>query len=111
MAVSEAANSIIDPPRGLNGFMRQRRLRGGDDERYSNAHNAEAAVALYERAEYGLCYFHDFAPHMSELRSPMTAGCARPWHGSLNPFLLRSTSKRGHRESPLLGALGKAMIL
>ena len=69
MAVSEAANSIIDPPRGLNGFMRQRRLRGGDDERYSNAHNAEAAVALYKRAEDGLCCCNDFALNKNELRS------------------------------------------
>jgi hypothetical protein len=37
--------------------------------RYSNAHNAEAAVALYERAEDSLRCCHDFALNNSELRS------------------------------------------
>ena len=36
---------------------------------YSNAHNAEAAVALYERAEDGLRCCHDFALNNSELHS------------------------------------------
>jgi hypothetical protein len=36
---------------------------------YSNAHNAEAAVALYERAEDGLRCCHDFALNNSEIRS------------------------------------------
>ena len=36
---------------------------------YSIAHNAEAAVALYERAEDGLHCCHDFALNKSELRS------------------------------------------
>ena len=36
---------------------------------YSNAHNAEAAVALYELAEDSLRCCHDFALNNSELRS------------------------------------------
>jgi hypothetical protein len=47
----------------------QRSLPASDLGRYSNAHNAEAAVALYEHAEDGLRFCHDFALNESELRS------------------------------------------
>ncbi len=50
-------------------FRRMESLRPGDGKRYSNAHNAEAAVALYERAEDDLRCCHDFALNNSELRS------------------------------------------
>ena len=46
-------------------FLADRTLRPGDGERYSNAHNAEAAVALYERAEDSLRCCHDFALNKS----------------------------------------------
>jgi hypothetical protein len=55
--------------RGLWSLSLQRQPPASDLERYSNAHNAEAAVALYERAEDGLRCCHDFALNNSEIRS------------------------------------------
>jgi hypothetical protein len=42
-------------------------MPASDLKRYSNAHNAEAAVALYERAEDSLRCCHDYALNKSEL--------------------------------------------
>jgi hypothetical protein len=44
-------------------------MPASDLERYSNAHNSEAAVALYERAEDSLRCCHDYALNKSELSS------------------------------------------
>jgi hypothetical protein len=46
-----------------------RSLPASDLERYRNAHNAEAAVVLYERADNCLHCCHDFALYMSDLRN------------------------------------------
>ena len=43
--------------------------RASDHEHYSNAHNAEAEVALQERAEDGPSCCHDFALNKNEIRS------------------------------------------
>jgi len=48
-----------------------RNRSASDLEHYSNANNAKAAVALYERSEDSLRCCHDFCLHMSELHSRM----------------------------------------
>ena len=64
----EQAPRVDRPPQNLC-YTTPGSLPATQGQRYSNAHNAEAAVALYERAEDGLHCCHEFALNNSELRS------------------------------------------
>jgi hypothetical protein len=66
-------------------------------QRYGNAHNAEVAVALYERAEDGLHFCHDFALNKGELRSRLLQVAFD--HGMIPKilFFCAARQKRVHR--------------
>jgi hypothetical protein len=81
-------------------------MPASDLERSNNAHDTEAAVALYERAENALSCCHDLALNQGELRSRLLQVALD--HGMLlQSFSFTQHVKKGSTEQFRVGCAWK----